>query len=97
MHLSLRGASVNAADHEDGMTALHMACSDDRDGFDPALARFLLDSGAEVDAATNDGRTPLRLLCDALADLDEKEDDAFASKKCRIFRGVASPVLCNNP
>ena len=68
-----------------GLTALHYAVGNVRDIGDPspslAIARMLIEAGADINKLTNDGRTPLRLaamgqveatkiLIDAGADLN---------------------------
>jgi ankyrin repeat protein len=54
------GARVDRRDPDTGRTALHAAVSGERDGDDAAaVVRALLSAGADVDATTNDGASPL--------------------------------------
>jgi ankyrin repeat protein len=61
-----RGADVDAVDHDQRWTALHFAARDHNE----AVARMLLDAGAEVDPEDVFGDTPLwRAVMSAGADL----------------------------
>ena len=59
--LLARGADPDAPDSKDGWTALHRSR-----GGDPSVVRALLTAGADADAATSAGLTPLDLIAGQL-------------------------------
>jgi ankyrin repeat protein len=74
-----RGANINVRD-EEGNTLLLGACGHrtfyyDITNFNPEIVAFLLQNGADVHAASNDGRTALHSLCAADPDIDDDDDD----------------------
>ena len=97
-----RGADVNARTRNKGLTPLHMACLLAQ----PDRARFLLEHGADPNAADKDGGTPLHgamrregerakaiitLLCEHGATFD-----VFAQARCGLFENVL-PLLKERP
>ena len=65
-HLLKRGADINARTTSNGVTLLHLACSPHKD---VELVRFLLEHGADVNAADNEGAMPIHFL---LQESDER-------------------------
>ncbi|MBE3099232.1 MAG: ankyrin repeat domain-containing protein [Planctomycetes bacterium] len=64
-HLLNRGADVNTRTTSNGVTLLHQACASK----DVDRVKFLLEHGADVHAADNDGARPIHFL------LQEKSDE----------------------
>ena len=54
-----RGSSVKTSENEHGFTSLHRAACCDRRGDNGDVIRVLLEAGADIEAKTNDGSTPL--------------------------------------
>ena len=90
--LILRKAAVDAANPLTGWTALHFACYNQRAGMDT----LLLDSGANVNARTQQGDTPLllavvqhnlssaKLLLERKADLTVKSNALYREGKTAL-------------
>jgi ankyrin repeat protein len=82
-HLLKRGADIDTRTTSNGVTALHLACSYK----DVDRVKFLLDHGADVNAADNDGGTPIHTV------IQESDERSKAIVALLVERGAALDVF----